>query len=47
MQKEISLTPLLCQFVDNYEYYGFKDENSIVEAALYRLKEELESLNQC
>ena len=41
-QAKFSLTPLLCEFINNYKFYGFKDKSSMVQAALLQLKEELE-----
>jgi hypothetical protein len=41
-QAKFSLTPLLSEFVSNYKSYGFKDKSSMVQAALLRLREELE-----
>lgn len=41
-QAKFSLTPFLMEFVSNYKFYGFKDKSSMVQAALLRLKEELE-----
>jgi hypothetical protein len=41
-QAKFSLTPLLSEFLSNHKSYGFKDKSSMVQAALLRLKEELE-----
>jgi hypothetical protein len=41
-QAKFSLTPALNEFVASYAMYGFKDKSSMVQAALVRLKEEIE-----
>lgn len=41
-QAKFSLTPGLSEFVASYATYGFKDKSSMVQAALTRLKEEIE-----
>ncbi|NIW43281.1 MAG: hypothetical protein GWN30_00450 [Gammaproteobacteria bacterium] len=41
-QAKFSLTLSLIEFLNNYKLYGFKDKSSMVRAALFRLKEELE-----
>ncbi len=41
-QAKFSLTFTLVDFLNNYKFYGFKDKSSMVRAALFRLKEELE-----
>jgi len=41
-QAKFSLTPGLSEFVASYAAYGFKDKSSMVQAALLRLKEEIE-----
>ena len=41
-QAKFSLTPGLSEFVASYAAYGFKDKSSMVQAALTRLKEDIE-----
>ena len=41
-QAKFSLTPPLVEFLSNYKQFGFKDKSSMVQAALQRLKEEVE-----
>jgi hypothetical protein len=41
-QAKVSLTPLLSDFISNYKFYGFKDKSAMIQAALLRLKQELE-----
>ena len=41
-QAKFSLTPLLREFVNNYKSYGYKDKSAMIQAALLRLKEELD-----
>jgi hypothetical protein len=41
-QAKFSLTVSLIEFLNTYEFYGFKDKSSMVRAAFLRLKEELE-----
>jgi hypothetical protein len=44
-QAKFSFTPTLWEFLCNYKMYGFKDRSSMVQSALFRLKEELELKN--
>jgi hypothetical protein len=41
-QAKFSLTPGLSEFVASYAVYGFKDRSAMVQAALMRLKEDIE-----
>jgi hypothetical protein len=41
-QAKFSLSPSLVEFLNNYKRFGFKDKSSMVQAALQRLKEEVE-----
>lgn len=41
-QAKFSLTPTLTQFLSQYKLYGYKDKSAMIQAALLRLKEEVE-----
>lgn len=41
-QAKFSLSPPLVEFLNNYKQFGFKDKSAMVQAALQRLKEEVE-----
>lgn len=44
-QAKFSLTPPLIEFLSHYKQYGFKDKSSMVQAALFELKKEIEEQN--